>query len=508
MEIIRKTPIWFAIFGFILAVTGCSVVDSAAVYTSIPPSKKSLLTPTTGEIILIPPSTPTEQTAKPNSIPPERPRYSLAAIFDYHDQRLIVEEDIFIPHPTDKPLDSIDLVVPPNNWPGVLSIQDIKAGELFVEGYKIRGVTLNIKFGSPGWRPGEILTLHIQYSLDLPKLSAGAPFGASPFGYTPLQTNLVDWYPMVPPYQDGLGWIIHDPWTFGEYLVFPAADYQISLELGLPELIAAASSAPLNEGDPLLYSLESARNFVFSISPAYTVIEENVNGNHIYGYIFPGYEEPGQAVFDATREALLLYSDLFGPYEQSSVSIVQGDFNYGMEYEGLYFQGRGYFDTYNGSEQSYLVSIAVHEIAHQWWFGKVANDQALEPWLDEALCTFSELAYYEHLYPQSTDWWWGTRINNYAPSGRIDRSIYEFQEYGDQYLNYRNATYLQGAKFLVALKNEMGDVLFYTFLKDYGEMYRDQIAAGEDFFSLLGNYIEISSLEWIGEFFPDLVNRD
>ena len=181
--------------------------------------------------------------------------------------------------------------------------------------------------------------------------------------------------------------------------------------------------------------------------------------------------------------------------------MVQADFNHGMEYEGMYFQSRGFFDTYGGSEQSYLIAIAAHETAHQWWYGKISNDQAFEPWLDEALCTFSELAYYEHLYPQSVDWWWGTRVNYYDPDGRIDRSIYDFQEYIDQYLSYRNATYLQGAKFMAALKNELGDEQLYDFLREYTTRYQDQIVTSEDFFVLLGEYIEVGSLEWLEEYF-------
>ena len=183
--------------------------------------------------------------------------------------------------------------------------------------------------------------------------------------------------------------------------------------------------------------------------------------------------------------------------------MVQADFNHGMEYEGLYFQSRGFFDTYNGSEQSYLVTIAAHETAHQWWYGQVANDQALEPWLDEALCTFSELIYYEKLYPDSVDWWWTTRVNYYEPSGVINRSIYDYSEYTDQYLAYRNATYLQGAKFLDDLRKVMGDETFFVFLREYAGQYKNQITTGEDFFSLLNSYLDLNSLVWLPSYFQE-----
>jgi len=499
MKNIQINSTWLFLAIVLLAATGCSSSETPVEITAVPPTPTiHHPEPTDQELILSP--TP-EDTPQPTQVPIERTRYSLVVDFDYPNQRVVVEEKIIIPHPTINLLTSIDLVVPPNNWPGVFSIQELSAGDLPVEGFDTNGVHLKIEFGSQGWQPGENLELLINYSLELPPQNAREGFGPSPFGYTTLQTNLVDWYPMVPPYQDDLGWVIHDPWLFGEYLVYPAADFEITLNIDTPGLITAASSVSLSESSPLQYSLGNARNFVFSISPSYIVLQEELLGTQVYGYIFPGYQVPGKAAFDATLEALGLYTELFGPYDQSSLSMVQADFNHGMEYEGLYYQSRGFFDTYNGSEKSYLIAIAVHETAHQWWYGQVANDQALEPWLDEALCTFSELAYYEHLYPQSADWWWGTRVNYYDSSGRIDRSIYDFQEYIDQYLNYRNATYLQGAKFMFALKNELGDEQFYAFLRDYAAQFQDQIVTGEDFFLWLGGYVDVQNLVWLGEYF-------
>lgn len=502
MKPIRKTPIWLVIIGLILAAPGCDSPEKPAFSTSVSLSPTAPPPISTAHQLSPPSSTPAPEPASlPTSVPLERTQYSLEAVFDYQNQQLFVEERILIPHPANKQLNDIDLVVMPNNWPDVFSIQNISAGELPVESYEISGMVLNIELGSPGWLPGENLELDIQYFLDLPKLNARNEYAPSPFGYTTLQTNLVDWYPAVPPYQDEGGWVIHEPWAFGEYSVYPAADFEVSLELGTAGLIAAASSAPLESGDPLIYSLDGARNFVFSISPAYTVLEEEVYGTTVYGYIFPDYQVSGQAVFEATLEALVLYSELYGPYGQSSLSVVQADFNYGIEYEGLYYQGRRYFDTYDGSDQNYLVIIAVHETAHQWWYGKVANDQAMEPWLDEALCTFSELAYYEQLYPESVDWWWRTRVNYYEPEGRIDRTIYDFQEFPDPYLTYRNAIYLQGAKFITALKSELGDERFYTFMRDYAVRYQDQIVTTEDFFSLLGEYLDTGTLALLGDYF-------
>jgi hypothetical protein len=487
-------------------ISGCSQRVPLTTPNSLTPSPTPSVpaSPTSG-ITSQPELTVTPQVEpSPTPEPLQRPQYTLEADLDYPNQRLTVLESISLLNPAASPLTGISLVVPANNWAGVFSLQEVQSSSLPVESYQLSGVVLEITFGEPYWQPGETLGLQISFTLDLPQVNTQVGYGPSAFGYSAMQTNLVDWYVMVPPYQDGAGWLIHDPWIFGEYLVYPAADFNVSLQVDTPGLIVAASSVPLNQGDLFQYSLEEARNFVFSISPAYLVLEEDLNGIQVLGYIFPGYQVPGEAAFRATLEALDLYQRLYGPYQQSSLSMIQADFNHGVEYEGLYFLSRGFFDSYNGTEQNYLVAIAVHETAHQWWYGLVANDQALEPWLDEALCTFSELAYYEQMYPQAVDWWWAVRVDYYQPVGRLDRSIYGFKQYTDQYLEYRNATYLQGAKFLSQLKSTLGDEAFYSFLQAYTELYGNKIASGNDFFSLLGEYLDLRDQAWMEEYFPEI----
>ena len=74
---------------------------------------------------------------------------------------------------------------------------------------------------------------------------------------------------------------------------------------------------------------------------------------------------------------------------------MQADLNDGQEYDGLVFLATKFYNEYDDSARSNLVAIGVHEIAHQWWFGLVGNDQAMEPWLDEAMAVYSEAIFYQ-----------------------------------------------------------------------------------------------------------------
>jgi aminopeptidase N len=147
------------------------------------------------------------------------------------------------------------------------------------------------------------------------------------------------------------------------------------------------------------------------------------------------------------------------------------------------------------------VTIGVHEIAHQWWFGLVGNDQALEPWLDEALALYSERIFYEFTRASSgLDWWWEFRVDFFKPGGYVDMTIYE----GGTFRSYTNAVYLNGARFMEALRTRMGDEAFYRFLKEYAAEYSYQRATTADFFALAGRHASSDISDLTSRYFQDV----
>src|SRR5690606_13239018 len=147
---------------------------------------------------------------------------------------------------------------------------------------------------------------------------------------------------------------------------------------------------------------------------------------------------------DVASKSMAKFADLFGPYPHSRIAVVEGDFPDGMEFSGMVFVSRDWFTRWPGTGASYLTIITVHEIAHQWWYAGVGSDQALAPWLDESLATYSEYIFYEEYYPDLKDWWWSFRVDAYSPQGFVDSTVYEFSSIRE----YINAVYLRGAHML------------------------------------------------------------
>lgn len=431
------------------------------------------------------------QTASPTPTTPPPPElnYAIWAELDYANKKLAVEQIIDIPNNSSTALNEILLIVPPLLFDNTFHLSYIgwDNGQE-IEDASEYGAVMTIPLAD-SLEPGMTRKVRLSYELHLPVNNSSAQAGPNPFGYTTRQINLVDWYPFVPAYRDGQGWLVNDPWAYGEFLVYPVANFEVTITLAnSPQAVRIAASAPDN-GDDVThhYILEDGRNFVWSVSPSYEVFETEVNGTTIMGYVFTPDRETGQSAFNATVDAFRLYSDLFGPYPHPMLTMVEADFDHGMEYQGLYFLNKGFFASFDGSSGSFLVAIAAHETSHQWWYGLVANDQANEPWLDEALATYSEYLFYEYYYPQDIDtFWWERRVLPYNPAGWVNTTIYSAQGYRE----YRDAVYLQGARFLVDLRAAMGDDAFFAFLKDYATTYTDEIATGNDFFRVLSKHLD------------------
>jgi hypothetical protein len=118
-----------------------------------------------------------------------------------------------------------------------------------------------------------------------------------------------------------------------------------------------------------------ARDFALAIGRI-GVTSTRVDGVRIRLFTNGGPRVVRGASRDA-RRAVKSFSRRYGPYGSTELDVVVVPFRYGgMEYPQLVF--------------ARPADVAVvHEIAHQWWYGLVGDDQSREPWLDESFATYS-----------------------------------------------------------------------------------------------------------------------
>ncbi len=464
----------------LLLLTACNIPAASTPAATATQSSVTLTPSLTVQPSNTPAPTDTPQPT-PTPIPPHRSQYAMTVTYNQKEQHLNVVETLTYTNFSGVDLPELRFVVEPNRAAGQFTLNSLVWNDgRSVEGYTLQGAALTVPLATP-LAPERNLTLRFNFDLKLPN-EKGI------FGYTASQVSLSNWYPFVPPYLPGKGWLVNEPASEGEYLVYDMADYWVNLKFqdASPNLmIAANASAQVSPDGSYTFQLENARHFVWSVLLAHELQQRVVDGITINEYVYPRDEASGEWVLDVAEKSLQFYNQQFGPYPHTTLTIVETDMFDGMEYDGLYYISQGYYNGHkSGATQDYLTTLTAHEIAHQWWFAQVGNDQAHEPWLDEALCAYTELLFYEHYYPGLTDWWWSFRVDYYDPQGFVNSSIYDFYDFRI----YVNAIYLRGARFLRDVRAAVGDEAFLATLQDYLQTEKNKIATADDFFAALARH--------------------
>lgn len=419
-------------------------------------------------------------------------RYDLRAKIDYKTLSLEVDETVIFINKNPVSLENLLFVVEANRKPGAFALDSLRwEDKTSFDTFTLTEDTILIPL-KQALPPGGTVTLALSYTLKLPQRQGT-------LGYTYRQINIADWYPFLPAYSPHSGWLTHPPHLVGEHLVYDIADYSVELELinFPPETVVAASAPCERVGNTLTFFVQQARNFTLSISSEYKKLSRNENGVLLSAYVFGEHEQAGINALNYMADAINLFSEIFHPYPHSSLSLIEWQNQDGMEYDGLFFLNWNYFEYAQGGARSGLASMVIHETAHQWWYALVGNDPAREPWLDEALCTYSEKLFYEQRYPELLSWWWDYRIHHYKPEGAINKAIYEFAAYRP----YVNATYLRGALFLEDLRNVIGEEAFFNLLSEYARQYQGKLAKSQDFFDIAAEVSPVGLNELTNRYF-------
>lgn len=147
------------------------------------------------------------------------------------------------------------------------------------------------------------------------------------------------------------------------------------------------------------------------------------------------------------------------PYEQLSLALLPG-ITGGIEYPGLILLG--------GQANQIIVP---HEVAHEWFYGLVGDNQARDPWLDEAFATYAEALFNRH----------ADYIAAHQDPAALDRvgapmSFWDTQPRGA----YQDTVYGRGAGALLEARRVVGAARFDVAIRCYVALHAHRIARPED----------------------------
>jgi len=123
----------------------------------------------------------------------------------------------------------------------------------------------------------------------------------------------------------------------------------------------------------------NVRDFNFAASPHY-VTHTDTWGDVAVTYY--SIKLPLAKIQTWTIASLDRFSQRMGPYPYSDFSIAEVPTGPSMESPGMIWL------TQTAIARGTLKYLTVHETAHQWFYGILGNDQAIEPFADEAMAEF------------------------------------------------------------------------------------------------------------------------
>ncbi|MEB2775467.1 M1 family metallopeptidase [Algoriphagus sp. D3-2-R+10] len=281
--------------------------------------------------------------------------------------------------------------------------------------------------------------------------------------------SMSQWYPKMSEY-DEQGWHAN-PYVGREfYGVWGDFDVRISIDktyvlggtgyLQNPNEIGhgyeddGVKVAPA-KGDKLTWHFKAPKvhDFMWAADPKYrhdkVEMENGITVHHLY---IPSDDviENWVKLKEYTPKAIEFMSEHFGQYPYRQFSVIQGG-DGGMEYAMATL-------VTGGRNLSGLVGVMVHELAHSWFQGVLATNEALYPWMDEGFTSYaSSLAMSAMFRPNETP-----LRGSYSGYYRLASSGKEepMSTHSDHYHNnsaYSSAAYSKGAVFLAQMGYIIGD---------------------------------------------------
>ncbi len=415
----------------------------------------------------------------------QRPIYRLNVTLDYEQGLISAQERVEFVNPANVDLREIKFNVPPARHAGAISITDARiAGQPNALLFSQDKTVLTVQLAEP-LPVGKSLNLAFNFTLRLARQEASWGIGGDDTARGPNSLIAGHWYLMLAPYRNG-AWDTPDYFPVGDSYTESLADYEVLIIA--PNNVTIAAPGFVKKEDRLWrYELSRARVFAFAASKIYKVRQSQADGITYIHYGYPNHDAFADDVLVTAERAVKLFSKLYGPYPYDKLILVEIDRAQGQEYSGMVALGSGLYGGYSGSGARHdLISSTAHEVAHQWWYHVVGNDQVRTPWLDEAFARMAEYRFYQTYYPQDADWWLNYYIKSRNPQGPIDLSLSGYKDA----LAYVSAIYRRGVVFLIELRKLMGDAAFDAAIGEYYATQTYKLASTDAFFDAVARHTD------------------
>jgi hypothetical protein len=390
---------------------------------------------------------------------------------------------------------------------GQLKITSLRANGVDVTPtYELDNTAMRIDLAQP-LKPGESIEFKMDYTVQVP--TEDVKIGYNRFGWHNAVLTLPGFYPLIPVYDDE-GWNVEVAPPQGDTVFSDTALYRVNITAPSDQVVVASGACTLDSRDSQpsqgFQTVQCVsgpmRDFMIAMSAGYEVKSDVVDGVKLNSYYLKEDADAGARAWEALAEAVKSYDRRIGPYPFGELDVVETPTSAsGIEYPGLVVIAERLYKK----KSDYLEGVVAHEVAHQWWYSLVGNDQIDEPWLDEAFAQFTTGLYYRDRYgaialqgyvEQALTALYA-QVKDTNQDKRADLPVGAYLEG-----QYSPIVYGKAALFFNALYEALGDAKFNQFMQEYFETYRYEVAYANDLLAIAAKYVGQAKLdelvkEWI-----------
>ena len=376
-------------------------------------------------------------------------------------------------------------------------------------------VTPTLEYGNSALRipltdplePGEVVDMTLWFFVTMPTTVRPGSAGSGLYGFFQGVYDMAAFYPTLAVY-DQNGWNLGITQTFGDSTFTDTAYYHVQLTVPTDQQVVASGSTidRSNNGDgtDTWHILAGpVRAFYAASSARYQFITDTVDDITVNSYFLDNGLTGATTALNYATGSLAVFNRIFAeyPYQEMDV-IAMPTTGFGLEYPGVIAIANRFYGEAGGA----YAEAVVHEVAHQWWYNLLGNDQPDEPWLDESLSNYAYYLYFEEIgwtemanAIMNNDFRYRYQV---AQNLGIDRPVAgPVSEFDIS--NYINIVYSKGPLFFHAVRERMGDEAFFAALRDYADTHRYGIVYAADLMAAFARHTEqpLDDLYtfWIGD---------
>ena len=307
-------------------------------------------------------------------------------------------------------------------------------------------------------------------------------------GYYNGKVNLGNWFPILAIYEKG-DYLTYPYYSAGDPFYTQLANFEVNITYpNCYELSSTGQSINVDKKQSTITNNLSAlavRDFAITLTENAQSKTKQYKNTQVK-YVGYGEDLNVDYCLDVGIKAIEFFSKKFGEYVYPSISIVKAPFLHGgMEYPSIVIISDSITDQFE------IAKVIVHEIAHQWWYAMVGNNQVTESWLDESLAEYSSLLFFEE--HKEFDVTYEELVSDAFASytlyadivntleGNIKTSmLLNVNEYNSDY-EYSYMIYVKGILMFDSLRQVVGKNKVEAGLKKYFNKYKFKIASTDCF---------------------------